>query len=263
MFAGLEKRIAVNSIGSNIIDRDPSSVTAIKHINISRAATIFILATLYFYLLLFTLLPFIRSKFVLNPAVYWFIIGYALFIPLFVLALSLAAREGYNSFPQILRSLNTRSLTGRDWKYAIISTVAVLGSSGLIFGASALLHRYLGVRELDTTPWFMEMQPFRGNERFLLLVWLPMFAFNIFGEELLWRGYIQSRLKIKRAWIICSLLWLIFHLPFGWDVMMLAVPAIIILPYAFSKTHNTMVGVVIHGLYNGPIFVLIALGVLQ
>ena len=106
----------------------------------------------------------------------------------------------------------------------------------------------------------MEMQPFQASERLLLLVWFPMFFFNIVGEELLWRGYIQSRLTGRFPWQLCSLLWLLFHLPFGIDLMIMLVPVIVIIPYVFDKTRNLLTGIFIHGIFNGPVFVLISLG---
>ena len=109
----------------------------------------------------------------------------------------------------------------------------------------------------------MEMQPLQGVERLLLLIWFPMFFFNIVGEEILWRGYLQKMLAVKYAWPLCSLLWLMFHLPFGIDLMIMLIPIIIIVPFAFHKTQNTLVGVFIHGVYNGPIFVAVALGAMS
>ena len=116
---------------------------------------------------------------------------------------------------------------------------------------------------LSTVPWFMEMKPFKGYEKLFLLIWLPMFFFNIVGEEILWRGYIQSRLQNKYSWIICSLLWMLFHLPFGLDLMIILIPVIIILPFIFYKTHNTLTGIFIHGIYNGPIFIAVATGLIK
>jgi len=87
-----------------------------------------------------------------------------------------------------------------------------------------------------------------------------MFFFNIVGEEILWRGYIQARLQGKYSWLLCSFLWLLFHLPFGIDLMIMLIPVITIIPYIFYKTKNTLVGILIHGVYNGPLFVLVALG---
>lgn len=228
-----------------------------------KAALLFIGFTAYFYLLLFTLLPFVKASFTVNPALYWFITGYFLFVPLFVTALLLSAREGHSQLAGIRDALNLRPLSKTDWGWAIGGLLLVFLASGLIFGIFTLLNRWYGMPLLNTTPWFMEMHPFKGADRWLLLVWLPMFFFNIAGEELLWRGYVQSRLSGRYSWVLCSILWLLFHLPFGRDLMILLVPVIIIIPYAFHKTRNTTVGIFIHGVYNGPMFVAVALGLLQ
>jgi membrane protease YdiL (CAAX protease family) len=232
-------------------------------ISLLKASSIFIGFTVYFFILLYTLLPFLKANFALNSALYWFITGYFLFIPIFIFSIIATKLEGNKSLKQVIHALNLKTFTNRDWKYAIIGLLLVFVFTGLIFGASFLLNKYFGVKLLTTTPWFMEMHPFRGYEKLLLVIWLPMFVFNILGEEILWRGYIQSRLQGRFSWLLCSLLWLLFHLPFGMDLMLMLIPVIIIIPYIFSKTQNTWIGVFIHGLYNGPIFVAVALGLIN
>lgn len=226
----------------------------------TRAALVFVAFVAYFYLLLFTLRPFLMAHFILNPALYWFVTGYFLFIPLFLFAVRGAVVEGNRSPATILAALRVRPLTKRDWRYALGGLLLAFALSGLVFAAAFLLNRRFGVPMLSTTPWFMEMQPFRGGEKLLLLAWLPMFFFNIAGEELLWRGYLQSRLRGRGVWPLCSALWLLFHLPFGPGLMILLVPVIVIIPCCFQRTGNALVGVFIHGLFNGPLFVAIALG---
>lgn len=234
-----------------------------KQFSLSRATIIFTSFTAYFYLLLFTLLPFLKANFTLNPALYWFITGYFLFIPLFLFSIIMIRLEGNKELRQVILALNLKPFSKKDWQYSIVSLLLVFVFTGLIFGASFLLNKYFGLRILSTTPWFMEMNPFQGYEKMFLLIWFPMFFFNIVGEELLWRGYIQSKLKSKYSWFFCSLLWLVFHLPFGLDLMIILIPIIIIIPYAFYKTNNTNVGIFVHGIYNGPIFVAVALGLVK
>ena len=171
--------------------------------------------------------------------------------------------EGNKGIRQVMMALNLKSFSKKEWLYSIGGLLIVFAFTGLIFAASFLLTKYYGIRSLSTTPWFMEMQPFQGYEKLLLLVWLHIFFFNIVGEEILWRGYLQARLQGKYSWIFCSLLWLVFHLPFGLDLMIMLVPIIIIIPYAFYQTRNTYVGIFIHGIYNGPIFVAVALGLIK
>ena len=234
-----------------------------KKITTFRAVLIFSVFTAYFFLLLFTLLPFLKSNLTVNPAMYWFITGYFLFIPVFTCALLMTKVEGNRGPGQIIKALNIQTFSGKDWLYSITGLILVFVFTGLIFGVSFLLTKYFNFRPLTTTPWFMEMHPFQGIEKLLLLVWLPMFFFNIVGEELLWRGYIQSRLQGKYSWLLCSLLWLMFHLSFGFDLIIMLVPVMIIIPYVFHKTNNSLTGIFIHGLYNGPIFVAVALGIIK
>jgi membrane protease YdiL (CAAX protease family) len=228
-----------------------------------KAIVIFTIFTVYFFLLLFTLLPFLKSNYSINPAIYWFITGYFLFIPLFVLAFLMVRFEGNYGLKEMISALNIKPFSKKDWKYSIIGLFLVFAFTGLIFGISFLLNKFFGIRPLTTTPWFMEMHPFQGIEKLLLLIWLPMFFFNIVGEEILWRGYIQTRLQGKYSWPLCSSLWLLFHLPFGFDLIIMLIPIIIIIPYIFNKTNNSLTGIFIHGIYNGPLFVLVALGVIK
>ncbi len=235
----------------------------IKRITPLRAILIFTAFTAYFFLLLFTLLPFLKSTFSLHPALYWFITGYFLFIPLFLFAIISVKIEGNSGTKQIARALCIKSFSKKDWRYSIIGLLLVFIFTGVIFGISALLQKYFGLDPLSTTPWFMEMQPFEGTEKLFLLIWLPMFFFNIVGEEILWRGYVQKRLQGEKSWLLCSFLWMLFHVPFGIDLMIMLIPVIIIIPYVFYKTQNSLTGIFIHGVYNGPLFILVSLGLIQ
>jgi membrane protease YdiL (CAAX protease family) len=232
-----------------------------KELTPVKATAIFISFTAYFYVLLFTLLPFLKATFDLHPALYWFITGCFLFVPLLKFAIWRAWAEGNRSMKEILQALHVRPFTKLDWKTSFLGLLLVLILTGGIFGTAQLLHRVFGWKMLSTTPWFMTMRPFVGSEQLLLLAWLPMFFFNIAGEELLWRGYIQSRLPGKRAWLLCSLLWLLFHIPIGPGVMLMALPALLVIPYVFARTRNTLTGIFIHALFNGPAFIAIALGI--
>lgn len=227
-----------------------------------KAFLIFGFFTFYFYLLLYTLLPFIKNNYSLNPALYWFITGYFLFIPIFTYAVMMVRKEGNKTVKEITSALNIKSFSKKDWQYSITGLIILFLSSGLIMGIAAYLHKNFGIDELTTSPWFIHVEPFEGTDKLLLLVWLPMFFFNIIGEEILWRGYIQNRMPGKYAWIICAVFWFMFHLPFGFDLLIILFPIIIIIPYIYYKTGNTLTGVFIHGLFNGPAFIMISLGII-
>ncbi len=231
-----------------------------KKLGYPRAAAIFLGFTAYFYLLVLFLIPWLKANFALNPALHWFITGYCLFTPILAGAILLARREDRVS---IKAALAVKPLSRKDWRYALGGTLLCFILSGGIMGAASAAAGLLGTRPLNPTPWFMAFEPFVGSERLLLLVWLPMFTLNILGEELMWRGYIQTRLAGRYAWLFISLFWLVFRLPFGIDLLIMLLPIVLILPYAMHKTGNTTVGILIHALYNGPSFILIALGIIR
>ena len=75
-------------------------------------------------------------------------------------------------------------IEGIDMGYGGI--VAMLVFTGLVIGISLILTKKFGIPALKTTPSFMEFEPLKAGERWMLLIWLVMFFFNIVGEEILW-----------------------------------------------------------------------------
>ena len=97
-----------------------------------KASILFYVATLYFFLLLFTLFPFLKATFSINPALYWFVTGYFLFVPLFTYALLMARAEGNRGTKQIMLALNIKSFTKIEWAYS--GSTCTHPSPGLTFG---------------------------------------------------------------------------------------------------------------------------------
>ena len=223
--------------------------------------------SLYFWLLTNYLTPYLNYMVGMHAAMSWFITGLLIFIPLFFAAYGFAKKEGNaESFKALVERFRLKKFTKKDWAWAIGGLVATFVFTGLILGISVILSKKFGIPALKTTPSFMEFEPFKVGERWMLLVWLLMFFFNIVGEEIYWRGYIMPRQELangKYAWFINSVLWGVFHISFGRDLLIISIPALIILPYAVYKTKNTTVGIFIHGIFNGPIFLLISLGILK
>ena len=232
-----------------------------KNISTAKGILIFLIFIIYMHILLYFIYPIIKNNFpIYNKIMYWFIIGYLFFIPFFIIIYFLTKLEGSNNLRNILWALNVKKFTKDDFKFSIIGLLLIIIFSGIIFTGSIILNKIFNIRLLNTSVWFMEIPPLKWNEKIItLLVWLPMFTLNIFGEELLWRGYIQTRTNIH--WIIWSILWLLLHLPFGIDYIILLVPIVLIIPYIYYKQKNTLIGCLIHGLFNGVAFVLMVLGI--
>lgn len=236
-----------------------------KPISFGQSFLLFGIPAAWFVFICRVFVPGLHSSFGIHPAMSWFIGGFLTFAPLFGAAIYLVRKDGFKSKVEIYRRLRLRKMSARDWKFALGGLLLIFVGTGLIMGVSKLLHIQFGIPEIETTPSFMKFEPFQGAERFMLLAWLTMFFFNIAGEELMWRGYILPRQEAgfgKQAWALNALFWFIFHVAFGIHLLILLVPILLILPYAVQKTGNTLVGIWIHGLMNGPMFILVSLGII-
>jgi membrane protease YdiL (CAAX protease family) len=237
----------------------------LKPISTFNSALLFGIPAILFVFICRFLVPLMHQNYGLHPALSWFVGGLLIFVPLFLAANCLVRKDGFHTKKEILERFRIKKMSARDWKFTLIGLLLIFLATGLIMGISKFLNLNFGIPEIQTTPSFMKFEPFQGNERFLLLAWFVMFFFNILGEELMWRGYILPRQELslgKNAWILNALLWFVFHIAFGIDLLILLIPILIVLPYAVQKTRNTLVGIWIHALMNGPMFVLVSLGVI-
>jgi membrane protease YdiL (CAAX protease family) len=95
-------------------------------------------------------------------------------------------------------------------------------------------------------------------------VWL--LVFNIFGEELWWRGYVLPRQELafgRKTWVVHGISWSLFHLfiqPTLWDTTRMAVTGMA-LSFIAQRTRSTWPGIIGHGLANTPLLLSIASGV--
>ena len=145
--------------------------------------------SLYFWFLTKYLTPYLSHTIGMHPAMSWFMTGFLVFIPLFFAAcLFVKKEENASSVRSLLARLRLKKFSKRDWIWAIGGLLAIFVFTGLIFGISSFLSSKMGFPALKTTPGFMEFEPFKAEERWMLSVWLCMFFFNIAGEEIFWRG---------------------------------------------------------------------------
>jgi membrane protease YdiL (CAAX protease family) len=160
----------------------------------------------------------------------------------------------------ISNRLRFKALTKKDLYWCLIGFVLVGISSLLLLEGLVYF-----VGEFDHSPPFMSFDPLTSDRYWLLLVWFPYWILNIFGEEFLWRGVMLPRQELafgKLTWFVHGSGWLLFHMAFGWQLLITLMPLIYIQSYCVQRTKNSWVGVILHGGINGPSFILICFGVI-
>ena len=99
----------------------------------------------------------------------------------------------------------------------------------------------------------------KGNWTLVWVSFVTLF-FNIFGEELWWRGYLLPRQELvhgSSTWIIHGVLWTMFHAFKYWELAAI-LPASLALSFVAYKRKNTWPGIFTHLTVNGlgPISIL-------
>lgn len=103
-----------------------------------------------------------------------------------------------------------------------------------------------------------------GNWTFASLYLLGWF-FNIFGEELMFRGLLLPKNELsfpKYAWLFQGVLWGVWHVFWFWQFIPITIFVAIPFLYVVQKSKNTWSGIIIHGLLNLIPFVMIIIGVI-
>jgi membrane protease YdiL (CAAX protease family) len=201
------------------------------------------------------------------PMLAWYAAGLAVFIPLFVTALVRSWREASSDTGARLERLWLRRPSRSDLVATGAALLAVAAGSGALFGGALWLARGLGLVDPSTTPPFLQgldLARATGSPA-LLATWIVFFFFNILGEELFWRGYILPRQELafgSRAWMVNGALWGLFHVSFGWSLVLMLSPLFFIAPWIVQRRRNVWLGVILHGVYNGVPSLLLALGLL-
>lgn len=233
-----------------------------KKIGLILSFTIFGFAALLMYSMTNFLIPFLSQSTGKEPILFWFIVGgLGIFTPLIILGLLILKGEGLHmNHVTFITRLRFRRITKSDLMWTLSGFLAVALLSMLVM---KLLEFFLG--HYEQAPEFMTFEPLEKGRFWLLLVWLPFWLLNIFGEEFLWRGVMFPRQEIafgKYTWIIHGFGWLLFHIAFGWKLLLTLVPLIFIQSFVVQKTKNSWTGVIMHAGLNGPSFIAISLGLL-
>lgn len=234
----------------------------LKPLGVAGSFAIYFSAALLMFLLTKYAIPFMSSVTGQETVLFWFIIaGLGVFLPLIITGYFILKSEGCLLSKETLRDrLRFKKVTKSDLWWSFGGLLLVLLISGALMKLMVLL---LG--EFDHTPAFMAFEPLSTGRYWLLAVWLPYWVLNILGEEFLWRGVMLPRQEVafgKYTWVLHGFGWGIFHVAFGWQLLITLVPLIFIQSYIVQKTKNSWTGVIMHGGINGPSFIAISFGLI-
>ncbi len=237
-------------------------VVPLKKLGVISSFAIYIPAALLMFLMTKYLIPYLSGVTGLETVFFWFIVaGLGVFTPLIITGILIVKAEGYRiSKATWITRLRFRRMTTRDLAWGISGLILVA-----LLSAMMLKGLELFVGKFDHSPSFMTFEPLTKGRYWLLLVWFPYWILNILGEEFLWRGVMLPRQEIafgKYAWVIHGFGWGLFHIAFGWQLLITLIPIIFIQSYIVQRTKNSWVGVFMHGGLNGPSFIAISLGLI-
>jgi membrane protease YdiL (CAAX protease family) len=224
---------------------------------------IYLITTIMFSIMIIIVIPVMVSIGLSQIMAYIISAGTGLFI-LLVLALVLYKLENNNNVSLINR-FRLKYLTKSDIIAVLIGVLLILLFDGLIFAFDNLLSNNLNISmELSKLPKFTGMDQSIRNEYSIIPVYLLYLFFNIFGEELLWRGYLLPLQEIvlnRYAWVFNAIFWMIFHAIFGISIIMM-IPLLFILPFFVQRQKNTWVGILMHSITGAIGFISIIQGIL-
>jgi membrane protease YdiL (CAAX protease family) len=237
--------------------------TELKKLGFASSFGIYIPAAMLIYFLTTYLIPYLAKITNQEAVLLWFIVGgLGVFIPLVITGVIILKLEGYKLSSKTWKErLRFRKVTSRDIIWSISALIVIGILSTLIMEGLKLL-----IGDFDHSPPFMSFQPLSVTGKYLLLlIWLPYWILNILGEEFLWRGVMLPRQELafgKYAWLIHGFGWGLFHIAFGWQLLVTLIPILFIQSYVVQKRKNSWVGVIIHGGLNGPSFIAICFGLI-
>ena len=207
-------------------------------------------------------IPYLESLKVFPIEISYFLsVGLLVLVPMFLSAIYLSSKEiKSNKLKDIFVRMRIKKLSPVD----ILWTV---GGFFLLSLFSFLIAKLiLPIYNIDATPFFFRNMPITQNYTWIIYIWPVFFFFNIFGEEFLWRGYIQPRQELlnkKSTWFVHGFLWSVWHLPMGFDLVLSAIPILFILPAIVQIRKNTTIAIVIHTIFGAFGFLSLAFGLVH
>ena len=235
---------------------------SLKGIGFTESLSIFGIASIVLIIETHFLIPFLSNVTGWETIIFWFIVaGLGLFFPLLIISFLIIKKEGYRLNRQLWNErLRFKKITKADWIWSIGAIIVIGILSALIIEIMKLFFA-----EVNHQPSFMSFEPLTRNRYWILLIWFPYWLLNIIGEEILWRGVLLPRQEIvfgKFTWLFHGFFWGIFHIGFGWQLLLMLLPILFIQSYAVQRRKNTWIGVIIHAGINGPSFLALSFGLI-
>ena len=234
----------------------------IKIFGLFYSTLIFVFAAIVLFAETHILIPFLSQQTGIEPIVFWLLVaGLGLFFPMLVLSYFIIKSEGLKIGEKTWRNrLRFRKMNKVDWFWSI-GSIVIIGILSLTI--IKVLEIFIG--NVESQPPFMHFEPLTSGRYYILLLWFPYWLLNIMGEEILWRGVILPQQELvfgKFTWIIHGALWSVFHIAFGWQLLLTMIPILFIQSYVVQRQMNSWIGVIIHAVVNGPSFIAISFGLL-
>jgi membrane protease YdiL (CAAX protease family) len=225
--------------------------------------SIYIAASVLMFTLTRYLIPFLQRTTGWEIILFWFLVGsLGVFLPLIITGIVILKKEGRRFSQQTwTERLRFRKVTRNDLIWSIGGILVVLIFTGFL---QKLLVMIGG--KFQNAPSFMFLEPLSGVRYLILVAWLPYWILNILGEEFFWRGVMMPRQELsfgKYTWLIHGFGWGLFHIAFGWHLLVTLIPLLFVQSYVVQKTKNSWTGVIMHGGINGPAFIAISLGLIK
>jgi len=188
---------------------------------------------------------------------------------LFALAFGFVQREGASMTWSRLRDrFRLHRLNRRDWIWTIGGFLIAFLAGGMMSGAARqLIAAFPAIEPPDFFPPILDPRVTLSTDLFagfvggslvgnwgVFILYATALFFNIFGEELWWRGTILPRQELvhgRSTWVVHGLLWTLFHVPFYPWAMASLLPVCLIIAHVSQRRQNNTPAIIIHWLYNG------------
>jgi membrane protease YdiL (CAAX protease family) len=167
------------------------------------------------------------------------------------------------TWPSIRDRMRLQQPTARDWLWTLGLVLVTIFAGGLWGPVAALfsgIQFYTPPAEFvavmtglrDGTFGGMDMS---GRWDIFALMAVCLIVFNIFGEELWWRGIILPRQELvfgKWTWLLHGMLWNLFHFFYHSTAASVVGYMVATIPIAFvaQQTRNTWPGIIAHLIAN-------------